>query len=401
MRWQEYVAREPHSELGQALAAAEAAGAKYWVEPDGRVGLGGTGLHVSVELGVVDNDALLWFKGHSFVLAWEMHQLSGFPLVAVVPADPMELRRLGILRVSVLLLDGSWLDIQGQHDSNTVMRELAWIPDGGITHLRLNLDDATDRNFLVEFLNHLPGAAIETKLSNTYSKLEREVVRDFAHLLLEQAGIFVDREIAWNAKLQAKQEAASPAEIERGLTRIKEDPYSSLLWMDRDLVGVKVDEEAGKNVPPAGERDRALAMLKFDFKVAAKYLKQHRVGPFWVVEIEDGARLKTMHPYIGTPIGGMFLLQGHFYPGEYALSPVDSNWVHRPISKFDGVVSVSDPLVMCDELFMFTPPGADRAPGVAVGDFAVNRPRDGSPYFCDPHTWLIEGVSALLRAHRA
>lgn len=170
--------------MGRALAAAPYVGD----EADGRIFVR-TRLYTTLELGVVDEAAEQWFEANNFLLVWEMHQLSGRPMAFVVPADYDEFRNLGLLATFIDLSDGSWLDIHGKRDSQSVLGEMSWVAHGGISYARWHLEDPVQMNLLLDALAQLPGVDVETKLATAYSELEREVARAFARHVLERAGV--------------------------------------------------------------------------------------------------------------------------------------------------------------------------------------------------------------------
>ena len=184
VRWEEVVAREPNTPLGHALTAAAPLGDG----DDGRVFLR-TGATVSAELRVVDEPAIEWFELNDFVLAWELHSLSGLPLAFVVPAEYDEFLELGFLAAAVELPTGAWLDVHGVRDAASVTGSFAWLTSGGVSQSRFDLHNPEHVDLLIGSLSYMPGSSVEVKLANTYPALEREVIRDFARVFLGRAGI--------------------------------------------------------------------------------------------------------------------------------------------------------------------------------------------------------------------
>lgn len=175
MHWYDVITLEPGTPLADALEAVRYDGFTLpdedpinGGEPVGTVNV--TTMHwVEVELRVINADAVSWFRyGNCAILAYELHQLTGWPLLTIHAPDADE----PFIHAAVRAPNGARFDITGPEQ--TVGE---WEYDGGPVHPGTSTrEHDTVEGFL---------AVVGDDMS-IYPAVEREIIRDFARHLLAQ-----------------------------------------------------------------------------------------------------------------------------------------------------------------------------------------------------------------------
>lgn len=133
---------------------------------------------VEINIHEIDNQAIDWLKfGNCVALAWELHVLTGHPL-AIVMLNAEE-RLQNWAHVALKLPSGDYLDIEGTHSEDQLLRD--W---SNATELRhIDPTNHADMKFLTETCAE-DDKDFVTSLDEHYDAVERELIRDFARILV-------------------------------------------------------------------------------------------------------------------------------------------------------------------------------------------------------------------------
>lgn len=182
MKWQAILDRERDTALGLAMLAADPEDLLEGGNEDGRVNVYASHWR-DLELRVIDQDAINWFRhGNCAALAWELHVLTGFPLVAVEVVGPDTVGTRW-MHAGVEMPDGRVLDIFGVRDVEEVVTFWQAYSTSELQATRLDPTDPAERMYFNDLVGRSPVDDVTTLLDETYPPLEREVIRDFARFL--------------------------------------------------------------------------------------------------------------------------------------------------------------------------------------------------------------------------
>lgn len=132
-----------------------------------------------INIHVIDGEAMRWLKhGNCAALAWELHVLTGLPLTIVMLNEESE---QNWAHVVLQLDDDKYLDIEGVMSKSAMLNE--WRASIGVRNI--DPTNADDMAFLTATCASKYSDFVEG-LDDFYDDVERELIRDFARMLVAE-----------------------------------------------------------------------------------------------------------------------------------------------------------------------------------------------------------------------
>lgn len=131
-----------------------------------------------INIHVIDTESVQWLKhGNCVALAWEMHILTGLPLAIVMIDDPHQDWAHAVLKID----DDTFLDIEGTMNKTRLIQ--GWNNVTQIKHIDPQV--ATDMEFLATTCG-VENEDFVQRLDVFYDDVERELIRDFARIVVNE-----------------------------------------------------------------------------------------------------------------------------------------------------------------------------------------------------------------------